>query len=336
MSESKLKYQVITSYAFASLSFVLITSVFFNFTSCDAPRNNPLDPENPNNVLVSIEGTIQTFSLPRKPISNVLIYWINGNKLVMSDITGKFKIENLTAENGWLILQKEGYKPDSIFIEWQNKKQITVQSFLNEIPKLDSLIIYSIVLNQYPDIQNASLYVQAKVTDKDNDIDSVFIENQQLGVKKNLTFNITYKSYEVTLSEADLNVSNIEETIGLQFKILVKDFDGNIFNIGNDKINRVIKDEIILDSPINGEIVNSTPTLRWKRFKPGFSFTYTAEILTDDVPPVTVWKKEDINQDSISVTVSTPLPARGYFWVVWCIDQLSNKARSKPASFRVE
>jgi len=47
------------------------------FISCDAPRNNPLDPENPNNKIISIDGTILTDTRDPEPISGVNVYWMN-------------------------------------------------------------------------------------------------------------------------------------------------------------------------------------------------------------------------------------------------------------------
>lgn len=315
------------------LGIPLILIFFIN--SCDAPRNNPLDPNNPNNVFVAIEGTIQTFAVPRKAISDVLVNWTAENKLVKTNSSGYFKIENVSANTGWLTIQKDGYSSDSFYVEWQNKKIYTIQSFLNEIPKLESLAFFTTVLNQYPDIQTASLEVKVKVSDKDNDIDSVFIENSDLKVKLNLPYNASSKMYERILSQSDLLIDDIEEAIGLQFRIVIKDLFNKLHTIGSDKINRVIKQEITLDYPLNGETVTSSPILKWRRFTPGFNFTYTAEILTDDIPPVTIWQKDKISPDSISVQVSTNLALRGYFWVLWCVDQFSNKSRSKPASFRV-
>jgi len=317
------------------LNFSVFVLFVLSNISCDAPRNNPLDPNNPNFVFASIEGTIQTFAVPRKAISEVLINWSGENKLVKTNASGYFKIENISPNNGWLTIQKDGYSTDSIYIDWKNKKNYSVQSFLNEIPKLDSLALFTTVLNQFPDIQTATLEVKVKVSDKDNDIDSVFIENHELGVKLDLVYNATSKMYEKIFNQADLNIDDIEEAVGLQFSILVKDLFSKSHTIGSDKLNRIIKQEIILDYPLNGDTVSNLPTLKWRRFTPGFDFTYTAEILTDDFPPATVWQKEKISADSIAVTITATLPSRGYFWVLWCVDKFSNKSRSKPASFRV-
>jgi hypothetical protein len=313
---------------------IMFLPIFLN-NSCNAPRNNPLDPNNPNNAFVSIEGMIQTYAVPRKAVSDALVSWKIESRLVKTNSSGYFKIDNIHAKNGWLLIQKEGYSSDSFYIEWQYKKNYTVQSFLNEIPKLDSLLLFTTVLNQYPNIQTASLEVKVKVSDKDNDIDSVFIENSELSTKHSLTYNVTSKMYERILSQSDLNIDDIEQSIGLQFNIKVKDLFSRMHKIGSDKLNRLIKQEITLEYPLNGEIVQSMPILKWRRFTPGFDFTYTAEILTDDIPPATVWQKEKISSDSISVEVSTVLAPRGYFWVLWCIDKFSNKSRSKPASFKV-
>jgi hypothetical protein len=151
-----------------------------------------------------------------------------------------------------------------------------------------------------------------------------------------LIYNIQTKFYERNFSEFDFQVDDLSELIGIKFDFIVKDVNGNEYLIGSEKLNRIIKEEMILESPIDYDSTSSKPILRWRRFIPGFKFKYQVEIYNDEFPPTVVWSKKDIDMDSTSVEVDSNLPSGNYFWVLWCVDQFLNRARSRPASFRVK
>ncbi|MEG8946733.1 carboxypeptidase-like regulatory domain-containing protein [Rosettibacter firmus] len=96
--------------------------------SCDAPRLNPLDWQNPNNKLGQIDGYILSSS--RNPLSGVKIIWKNQNIFTSTDAQGYFKIENIQMKNGMLIFEKEGLAKDSIYVEWNNQKVKHLQEII--------------------------------------------------------------------------------------------------------------------------------------------------------------------------------------------------------------
>ncbi len=156
-----------------------------------------------------------------------------------------------------------------------------------------------------------------------------------MNIRLPLNYNNQTKFYEEEFSDFDLSVDDLSELIGIKFDFIVKDIEGKEYKIGSEKLNRIIKDEIILESPINYDSTSSKPTLIWRRFTPGFKFFYNVEIYNDEFPPSIVWSKKNIDMDSISVSVDTDLPSGNYFWVLWCVDQFLNRARSRPASLKL-
>jgi hypothetical protein len=304
--------------------------------SCNAPRNNPFDPYNSDNELVELDGYVRSMSLPRIPLAGTTLIFENSKLIVTTDNDGYFRFDNVHVNNGWLKIQKNGYLKDSIYISWESKKNKTVEIFLNELPLLENYTISSIVINRYIINPITYLVINAKISDKDNDVDSVFIFNPELGLKKSMDYNVNKKSYETTLYPFEMNISDIEMIVGYSFKILVKDINQNIIEVGSDEVKRIIKSEVIFESPKDLEIVSSLPTLKWRRFLPGFSFSYLVEIYTNETNAQLLWRKENISSDDITVNVDSPLQAGNYFWVVWCMDSFNNKSRSKPASFVVE
>lgn len=312
----------------------LVTLALLNL-SCDAPHLNPLDPQNPSKKSYTIEGYVYSFSLPRISIPNALVIWQNENKAVLTNSNGYFKIDVQNFTEGWLRVIQDGYKHDSVFVKW-NSNNFYKEFFLNQIPKLDSIEFYSVLLNQYPNLQSTTLNLRVKISDRDNDVDSVYFENTSNNSRYQLSYNPQTKFYERTFDELDFNIDDFSELIGIKFNVLVKDFSGDLFKIGEEKLNRIIKNEITLEAPLNNDTVSSKPYLQWRRFIPGFKFSYSVEVFNDEFPPITIWKKENISMEETGIQIETDLPAGNYYWVVWCVDQFLNRARSKPGSFVVK
>lgn len=321
-------------YTIQKCFFVCVLLLVINL-SCDAPHTNPLDPENPSKSKSIIEGHVYSFSLPRNPIPDALILWRPENKAAISNQSGYFKLEIDNNQSGWLIVNLNGYKADSIYINNPAGK-FYHDFFLNQIPFIDSVEFYSVLLNHYPSIKITTLNVRVKIMDKDNDIDSVLIYNSEYPNRLALEYNVQSKFYEGIFNEFDFQLDDLAELIGKKFKIIVKDMNGYEFFVGQESLNRIIKDEIILEAPLNNDTVSSKPTLRWRRFTPGFKFHYAVEIFNDAFPPVTIWKKNDIDMNSTSINVDFNLQPGNYFWVIWCVDKFLNQSRSKPASFIVK
>lgn len=313
----------------------LLVVLIISNLSCDAPRLNPLDPLNPERKIYNIEGYVFSFALPRTPISNALIIWENENLATLSNNNGYFQLNIQKTNSGWLKVFHSDFKRDSFFITW-NSNKVYKEFYLNQIPKLDSIEFYTILLNQYPNLQTTTLQIRVKVADRDNDIDSVYIENSSNNMRYHLIYNLQSKFFERNFNEFDLDIEDFSELIGINFNIIVKDIKGDFFKVGEEKINRVIKNEIILETPLNNDTVSTRPYLRWRRFIPGFKFYYIVEIYNNEFPPRIVWTKNNISMDSTAVQVDTDLSSGNYFWVIWSVDQFLNRARSKPGSFVVK
>jgi hypothetical protein len=313
----------------------LILLLFIFSISCDAPRDNPVDPNNTNNLLSTISGLVKTLGYPYSPIHNVNVSWENENVLVQTDENGKYYIPNLIQKNGWLKFDYAGYSNDSLFINWNDNNLIASEIFLNSIPKLDSLEFFSTVENRFQFNQKYSIKVRARVSDFEgvNDIVSVSIENEELSLLKILTYNHIQDFYEGTFTLSDLKIASLNEIIGKDFKILVSDLEENIFSIGVTNIKRIINEDIVLISPINNETVNEQLKLIWTRFTPGYNFKYRVEVFTNETPPIMVYSKQDIAKDEISHIVGYQFDGTNYFWVIWAIDEFNNQSRSKPGSF---
>ncbi len=316
----------------------IITVALLWLAGCEAPRNNILDPNNPNSPYAVLEGRLQTFSIPRQNLAGVAVWWRNAQVQTISGSDGRFRFENILPEDGWLAIEKPGYHRDSLQVAWGGVKKVSLEYFLNAAPLLESLEVYSSVINQHgtpPDFQAA---LQARVSDPDGDIDTVFWEIADLQITGFLKFdvdkNLYTNSYKTAL--APFNLDN-EAIVGHGFDIIVKDKFGRRTRVGGKSVQRVIKQEITILAPLGGVSVPSMPTLQWQKFIPGFSHTYRLEVfkkIDDFSNPELFWQRDNIHQDSTRFTLEAELDTAEYFWVIWGIDEYLNRTRSKPASFK--
>jgi len=317
---------------YSLLNIVLITALFF---SCDAPRENPLDPENPDNIFSSLSGVVRTVKVPNEPLSGVNVLWSKANIVVQTNSTGNFFIEDLKPENGYLYFEKEGYSTDSLFVDWNGRKTVNITQQLNSIPKLVSGRLASSVINRFPDAQVYRINAEANITDEENDVDSVFITNDDLQFSGNLN-NLSVTQFQQEFTPEQMNLTSVDDIIGKEFNVIAKDANGKTFNIAQLTVKRIIKELIETISPANNETVSDSLTLNWRRFTPGYSFTYSLSIFTNTVDPELVWSANDVSSEEIFYEVESNINPGEYFWVVWVIDEFGNSARSRPASFIIQ
>ncbi|MBS4027103.1 MAG: carboxypeptidase regulatory-like domain-containing protein [Ignavibacteriales bacterium] len=322
--------------------------IFFLFTfllvglllSCNAPRTNPLDPNNPNNTLHSIRGTVFSDAHLPLPLEEVTVLWKENNTAVQSNDSGIFHLTLLSPQNGWLMFEKNGYTKDSAFVKWSGKKEFLMGKHLNAIPVLDSVIMFSEVRNKYNSPAEYSLETSVTLTD-DDEIDTVFLLNEELNILKPLN-KISATTFSGKFSDYQLQLGSLVEIIGREFSFHAHERQGVTYRIGSATVKRIIELEVETFSPKNLDtIFTTTPVLNWIPYTPGFRFTFFVEVyevfVDEFQEPALVWSKNNISSDSISVTTSTNIipgaSTEKYFWVIGCVDEFQNRNRSKPASF---
>ena len=278
-----------------------------------------------------LRGSVKTAALPSTGIPNVKVFWKNENKIVLTNASGEYTFNDVAYNDGKLYFEKEGYANDSIDVKFgSGSVQQASDVRLNISPVLENINITTAVTYRLTGQILFKIFVQASVTDKDDPIDTVFVNCSAINFNKSLTYNTTTKYYEV---EQNYGTINLSAALGKDFNVTAK-VNGKKYDIGKTRITRVIDKEIEIDSP-KGVVVNSTPTLYWKRFVPGFSFKYRVEIWTDETPAELYWSRDNISESEIQITPEVTLPAGEYFWVIWCTDEYGNQTRSKEASFVV-
>jgi len=318
------------------IRLTLVLMMLTILASCEAPHRNPLDPKNPDYSYGRIAGLVQTVSLPVEAVPKTIVYWSPANQQSQTDAQGRFELLTPAPIDGWLILTHPEFGPDSVYVHWSAEKMIDLNIYLNALPQLDSLAVYSIVLNRFPSLQKEQLVVEAQISDRDNDIDSVKTSFPDQAMEFYLPYNTTTKSYLREFSILDLVVPRLEEMVGQKLLVTVTDVFSHTNQVGQGQLIRVIHEEVLTVSPESDTITGPHPTLIWQPFSVDFQFSYTIEIYTNEVAPQLIWDQMGLDHYQSSCSVDTDLPDGNYFWVIWAIDTFGNRTRSKPAAFQVK
>ncbi|HVO74746.1 MAG TPA: hypothetical protein VMT35_12030 [Ignavibacteriaceae bacterium] len=303
--------------------------------SCNAPRTNPLDPNNPDISFSVIQGNVSTSYIPITGIPGVLVFWEPGNKIVKTDADGNFIIESVRSVDGNLIFQKEGFKNDTVYVNWNGGKQVSKLVHLVSLPALYYLNITTSVEFELSG-KTSLLGFDAKIENNGNLIDSAYIENQSISLKKKMNF--LEGVYSLVLNQDDLGTNDLENLAGEDFNLFISDSAlGTAYKIGSGRITRVIDNEPEAVSPANSDTVSSPPVVQWNQVSLGFSFNYLIEIYTNEaLNNQLVYSSSPLESGTTSLDTQYPLPPGEYFWVIWISDQFNNRARSKPAIFVVQ
>lgn len=113
---------------------VLLFMMVFALISCNAPHTNPLDPFSLKQNYATISGVVQDSTPPFPGIADVSVYWVRQKTMVKTDSTGSFEMTNVIPVDGNLILEKDGYQPDTVVVTWANTLTFSDTMRLSKIP----------------------------------------------------------------------------------------------------------------------------------------------------------------------------------------------------------
>lgn len=317
------------------LFFLAIAQILL-FWGCEAPRNNPVDPDNTLDNLPKIEGEIFSSGSLESPLPLARITFVPSSSFTFSGEDGRFSLPVSKKTDGLLLIEKSGFRTDSIFVDWNNGDKIQLRRSLLKFPVPVKLSIVANTLNRFPDLKFYSFLAEIELAESNEFIDSIIVESRSKKIKFKLDRQPGDRDFKKELFSFQI------EGLSSPFSIVDEVFDpvfflsgGITFNPGPIMVTRVIDQEVKFLTPANGQIVGSSFRLIWEKFSPGWDHSYSVEVYLDDLTPILVWQKEKIDKNETGVDVNQQLPPGDYFWVVFCKDSFGNSTRSKPASFSV-
>lgn len=326
-------------YPLILLSFALL------LLSCEAPRDNPLDPGASNYIgsqasLGSIAGKVST--LANAPLTGVLVLTVPGYHGAMSNTQGTYMIENVPAGQYQVFCSSSGYEPDTLDVSVLALQQTNADFRLDALPVFQSFQVTSHYIYQGPQgppTEYYNIFARARLTDPDgnNDISKVTLLIEDWP-DTTMSFNSdstvgsqAFYSVTITVSPG----ASLDSIKWKHFTCTAEDESGNSNATPPITIIRIFDDYPLGISPANNDPVSNSPTLLWEAFGEQFYFTYQTRIYRQSAPTLIVWQASAIPPYETSATVDSPLVGDSYFWVVETFDEYGNSARSEPLNFQV-
>ena len=335
---------------------ILLFSIAY-FCGChDAPRDNPLDPQSPQYVsTASVIGTVSILN-QNTPLPSATITSVEDSISTLSNASGTFSFDHLTAGTQTLICSKANYIPDTQQIVLQTQTTARVYFILNGAPYVVSQNIYTRKIDQYYPSPQYFVDVTTSVTDPNGitDIDSVWfmITDISSGTSDTLLFPMAYsvstKLFQVTVYKYDLPTNTIQWLVNKPLQILSRDIHHAINYSNPFYVSRVIENTATPTYPTTNtttsvkDTTGPTPLLEWSPPDVTFNYTYTLTIsrVTSGVQ-TDVWSNTQVG--SINNEFQFPGDNSGetldpgeYVWTITVVDDFGNYARSKEASFVVK
>lgn len=315
---------------FKTKIFLFFILLLFSLPACDAPRNNPFDPYNSDSPFVILEGKI-TSSFDSKPLSDVKITFLPYKISEYTNAEGLFSFDDFERVDGWVKIEKSGCFADSVYIEWGDARKKSLSSALCYKPKVNNLLYYSVVQNRTAQQGSDYILIKTKINELGNEIDSVFLRSSDQYIKT-MGFNISTKYFETTVNAQELGFVSLDQIIGNQIELIVTNSNSQETITAIMEIQRVIRSEIEIESPSAQDEVYLPINFTWKKYTPGFQFSYLLQIFTNEIEPQLISQKA-FSSFNDSYLFGSYLDPGEYFWVLWCIDEFGNRNRSKPQSF---
>ncbi|KAA3657539.1 MAG: carboxypeptidase regulatory-like domain-containing protein [Calditrichaeota bacterium] len=305
----------------------------------DVPHENPLDPHNTENRL-TIDGTVQTYYPPRRPIANAIVTIQPGNRRIFSNQEGYFIFTDILSDDYTVYATAEGYHQDSIQITIDGT-ETSLDFELDGLPYFKNIAMTTHhVSRHFPIDEMYSLQIDATVDDNDGiaDINQVSFAIPEFNQTSILDATQDFGVFSKTLSIEEVPVSSIHALIGRQFILNVTDDVGITVSSDAQFLTRVIDLTPQLEFPIELDTVATTQNVfRWERVHLNYPFICKLEIFQINIGNlVKVKEYTNIPADERSIVIDYEFSRGNYLWILTIIDEFGNTSSSKEGTFHVE
>jgi hypothetical protein len=307
------------------LLVALLTNLF-----CAPGRDNPYDPNSP---LYESFGRLRgrTLTKASNPIDSVKLTVRPADRFVFSNPSGLFEIDSLSLDSCFILADKEGYAPESVFVTIESRAIDTVNLFLNALPYFTFYQAQSFHIHAITDI----FYVlcSARVNDPDGfgDVANVFLHIESLSDSFELNYQPNTGTFDMRVKDILLPGGSLESLIGQDLTFTVKDKSHDSRSVVT-QLARLIYQFPEKIYPQDGDSTNASPTITWHSLNLPFAFSYRAEI---NRYGNLAWEVAKTNPLDTTATVTVLLEPGVYTWAVWVVDEFGNASRSAESGFYV-
>jgi len=352
----KYKYQLIE---------ILLLLLVMLLSACQAPHDNPFDPESDAYVPESAPERIDDLVLDSLANLRCRLTWItpcgayyyalysglpgwdgsdlSGGELYSGELPGVKPTGTL--QSTWIDLPPGETRAWILFsvsesgLMSEGSNAIVIAAPARDRPAIVNVAARSIHQASWSSLPYLALEIEAAINDSDG-VDHVWVKRDtiEIGNLQPTGENHTWLGH---FPEPTLNGLRIADLVG--YPMTLYHLDSAHFVSASDQffLIRIINLTPEVISPDNDIVLDTTqPRLEWQPFGADFNFTYKVEIL--HVPEGAsegnrIYLIEGISSDSTSHMVSTSLTTEPQYlvWTVAVVDEFGDEARSLTARFRI-
>ena len=314
--------------------FIIILGLILSNCFSDAPRDNPLDPQNSPQTH-SLSGSVHTYypHPPRSIIVNSKIILQPGDRITYSNSDGDFFYNNLPAGAYTTFCETNNFLADSIQVSLP--EQATIEFFLDGLPYFKEIKLNSHIISHWPPVEDLyyiELNVTASDTDGVEDLDLLWFEVAAIGLSDTLERTGSPGLFNLKRQQ---DILSLHQFIGQEFQLFLQDKFGAVVRSDNHYIARIIDQTAILIFPVLADTLASPIELSWQTVYLPFEFTLAIEITLINTfgIPVLMDRITGIPANTSSYLYSQNLDAGLYYWTLEIIDEFGNSSRSNEGTF---
>jgi hypothetical protein len=324
---------------------LLLSLILMAFLSCEAPRQNPFDPEAENYQEPVIPETIVVrihvvrLYPPNEGIENVRVSLENLDLFKRTDATGLVSWQLEPVDSLEITVNATGYFQDTLSFA-TNSEDIDTTIKINARPVIDQDKFTSIYTNSGDSDDITRLFIQARITDPDGptDIKSVTFNLEQDSFSVNLdpVEDRKYeKNFKLTSLPGDITIAELPE---LTFSLRVENLIGGSISSSPYSIKRVIDEQLRQVSPNNNQPASGNILFIWEKVNLLYTHFYYVELFSwPTVQRIGRFGPVSSDQDRFLLDdpeILNELDPGSYIWILQVEDLIGNQCKSTSLVFQ--
>ena len=306
----------------------------------DVSHTNPLDPLSPNfNNVGVVAGTATDRGLV--PIANATVQLLPDGRLTSTNSSGQFSFIDIPVGDYTVHVDAPGFDTSIDSVSVELGRSVNSSHQLNGLPTFESGTFSTIHISRWwpeNDLYRIDALVEVDDVDGLIDIETVTLEIPQIAFVDTLTTAGIPGFYSTSVVEADLGGSTVHSVVGMPILVNVEDRTGSINTSDAQSLVRVIDAVPVAVDPQGLETISGVnPVFEWDPIFLPFEHTFSVEIVrVDNGVSTTVYSRDTISSDSLSIVAPITLDTGSYLWTVAAVDNFDDLSRSKEAGFQVQ
>ncbi len=320
-------------------AYLYMFSLLILFSGCDAPRDNPFDPDAGNYLNTSTTRIyVRRLPVPNSPVRDALVHVLNLNTFAYTDASGMVEFQHEPVDSINIHVSAGGFFADSVTVETSASHEY--QLLLNARPEISDIHFYSVFENWNNDKTHLAIDAILEDIDGQSDIIDTRLTLPDLNFQKPLVLignrlMIDPDPAKNVLYIEDISTGLAPENLNeMYFYVSVVNFNQDSARFGPYRIIRTIQETVTTLRPKPSVTESDSIVFSWEPL----SFPYFHEyriILQNGIGNLN-WTYTGIPAGQNRYTLKNPpagLQEGVNFWYLQIIDAHGNTCESNIIPF---